>query len=72
VVPENDEKRREECKREAFWDPVTRWRTMQEFIALADSQAATPRNSRGRCMEMERAILASWEAKQSLKRGADD
>jgi hypothetical protein len=67
MVPENDEKRREESKRDAFWDPVVEWTTMQEFIAQADSQAAVPRNSPGRCIELERAKLASREAMRSLK-----
>ena len=44
MVPKNDVKHREEFKRDALWDPVVRWRAMQEFITRADSQAAVPRS----------------------------
>jgi hypothetical protein len=57
--PDDDLKRREERKREARWDPAQRWRTIQEMIAWADAQAAVPRNSRTRCLELQRAKLAA-------------
>ena len=35
----DDLKRREEAKRDAHWNPVERWRLIQETIAWADAQA---------------------------------
>jgi len=48
-------KQREERKRELDWNPAERWRLIQEMIAWADAQAAVPRNSRARCLELQRA-----------------
>ena len=51
---DNDLKRFEEQKREAHWDPAERWRIIQEFIAWADSQATGGRNTKERCLELQR------------------
>jgi hypothetical protein len=55
----DDLKSLEDRKREAAWDPAQRWRVLQETIAWADSQAAVPRNTRRRCLELQRARLAA-------------
>ena len=58
IDPPNDElMRREELKREAHWDPVERWRVIQEMIVWAESQATVRRNTPVRCLELQRAKL---------------
>ena len=58
--PESDElKRREEQKRDAAWDPVERWRALQNAITWADSQATGGRNTPARCHALEQAKLRS-------------
>jgi hypothetical protein len=52
--PDADLKRYEEEKRERHWDPAVRWRLIQEMIAWADSQATGGRNTRERCLELQR------------------
>ncbi len=47
-------KAREERKRERCWDPVRRWQVIQETITWAEAQAAVPRNSRQKCLELQR------------------
>jgi len=54
----DDLKRREEEKRERAWDPLQRWRVLQETIAWAESQATVRRNTPARCLELERVKLA--------------
>jgi hypothetical protein len=54
----DDLKRREEERREAHWDPAERWRAIQAAITWAEAQAAVPRNSRERCLELQRKKLA--------------
>lgn len=49
-----DLKRYEEEKRERHWDPAVRWRVIQEMIAWADSQATGGRNTRERCLQLQR------------------
>jgi hypothetical protein len=49
-----DEKRYEEENRERHWDPAVRWRVIQEMIAWADSQATGGRNTRERCLQLQR------------------
>ena len=51
----NDLKRREEAKRDAHCNPIKRWRLIQETIAWADAQAPVPRNSKTRCLELQKA-----------------
>ncbi len=53
--PDHDLKRYEEEKRERHWDPTERWRVIQEMILWADSRAAVRRNTRERCLELQRA-----------------
>jgi hypothetical protein len=43
-------KRREESKREASWDPLVRWRAIQETIRWAESQPGARRNTPERCL----------------------
>ena len=50
----DDPKKREEQKRECCWDPVERWRVLQETITWADAQAPVPRNSREKCLELQK------------------
>jgi len=57
--------RREEAKRNAHWNPAERWRVIQETIAWADAQAPVPRNSKARCLELQRAKLAEESASGS-------
>jgi hypothetical protein len=57
--------RREEAKRDAHWDPAERWRIIQETIDWADAQAAVPRNSKARCLELQQAKLAAWKAPET-------
>ena len=52
--PDNELKRSEEQKREAHWEPAQRWRVIQEMIAWADSQATGGRNTKQRCLELQR------------------
>jgi hypothetical protein len=54
-----DLKRREEAKRDAHWNAAERWRVIQETIAWADAQAPVPRNSKARCLELQRIKLAA-------------
>lgn len=51
----------EERKREACWNPVARWRVIQETLAWAESQLAVPRNTPQRCLELQRRKLAQIE-----------
>ena len=39
--------------------PAERWRIIQKMIAWADSQATVRRNTRERCLELQRAKLQS-------------
>jgi hypothetical protein len=55
VPPDNEWKQCEERKREAHWDPAERWRVIQEMIAWADAQATGGRNTKQRCLELQRA-----------------
>ncbi|MGA2616949.1 MAG: hypothetical protein ABSF26_05010 [Thermoguttaceae bacterium] len=57
--PDSELLRREEQKREAAWNPLQRWRALQQFITWAESQATGGRNTPARCKEKERAILAN-------------
>ncbi len=49
--------RREKEKRERHWDPLQRWRVLQEMIDWADAQAPVSRNTPARCLELQRAKL---------------
>lgn len=62
--------RREEAKRDAHWNPAERWRAIQETIAWADAQAPVTRNSKARCLELQRAKLANWTANSLLKKSS--
>ncbi|MEN6405482.1 MAG: hypothetical protein ABFC77_03320 [Thermoguttaceae bacterium] len=61
--PDNRLKQYEEQKREAHWDPVQRWRAIQDMIAWADAQATVRRNTRQRCLELQREKIASLDEK---------
>ena len=50
--------RREEAKRDAHWDPVERWRAIQEMMAWAEQQATVRRNTPARCLELQAKKLA--------------
>lgn len=47
-------KLREELKREVGWDPRRRWQAIQDTITWVEAQAAVPRNSKRRCLELQR------------------
>ena len=51
----------EHRKREANWDPALRWKVIQDTITWAEAQAAVPRNSRQRCLEAQKILLARLE-----------
>jgi hypothetical protein len=53
--------RREEEKREACWDPVERWRVLQQTITWAEQQVTVRRNTPRRCIELEREKLTRQE-----------
>jgi len=55
----DDLKRAEEQKREALWDPAERWRVLQAMITWAEAQATVGRNTKRRCLELQRAKLDS-------------
>jgi hypothetical protein len=59
VNDDDDLKRREESKRDAHLSPAERWRLIQETIAWADAQAPVPRNSKARCLELQKKKLAA-------------
>jgi len=56
---DDDLKRFEERKREASWDAAQRWRVLQETITWAESQATVRRNTPQKCLELQRAKLAT-------------
>ncbi len=66
----DDIKRREEAKREAAWDPVERWRVLQETITWAETQAKVRRNTPERCLALQRAKLARLDAPVSASGAA--
>jgi hypothetical protein len=47
----------EEAKRIRMWDPVERWRMIQEMIDWADAQKPVPRNSKEGCLAAQRKWL---------------
>lgn len=49
----------EEQKRERNWNPLMRWKVLQETIAWVDSQQPVPRNSRTACLRLQAEKLAS-------------
>lgn len=55
---EDDLKHLEEQKREACWSAAERWRALQNTIAWAEAQATVRRNTRERCLELQREKLA--------------
>jgi hypothetical protein len=61
---DDDLKAREEVKRERAWNPVKRWRVLQQTIAWVDSQQKVPRNSPAGCLAEER--------RKQVRLGADN
>ncbi len=53
----NKLKKLEEEKRERCWDPLQRWKVLQETIAWVDSQQAVPRNSPQGALEKQNRML---------------
>jgi hypothetical protein len=49
--------RDEEAKRNRMWDPVERWRMIEEMIEWADQQRPVPRNSKEGCLAAQRKWL---------------
>lgn len=58
----------EHARREAAWDPLTRWLAMQHTIGWAAAQVTVRRNTPAACLARERWLLQS--ALES-RRGAD-
>jgi hypothetical protein len=53
--------RREEAKRNRLWDPLERWRMIQNLIDWADVQKTVPRNSKEGCLAAQRKLLAQMK-----------
>lgn len=51
-------KLQEELKRERNWDPVLRWKVIQETITWAEQQATVRRNTPEACRREEQRKLA--------------
>jgi hypothetical protein len=47
----------EEQKRDACWDPVERWKVLQQVISWIDSQQPIPRNSPRGCLQHQQEHL---------------
>ena len=56
-----EDKAREESKREKAFDPVERWKAIQETITWAEAQQNPPRNSKEKCLDLEKQKLARWK-----------
>jgi hypothetical protein len=54
----------EEQKRERNWDPLVRWKVLQETIAWVDAQQPVPRNSRTTCLRLQAEKLAQLRKAQ--------
>jgi len=48
---------REQRKRETCWNPVERWRVLQQTIAWVDAQQSVPRNSPAGCLAKQAIFL---------------
>jgi hypothetical protein len=59
--PTWDELQRERQKREAHWDPAERWRVIQNMIAWADAQSTGGRNTKQRCLQLQREKLRNMQ-----------
>ena len=62
---DEDLKRREEAKRNAHWSAAQRLRIIQETISWANAQAPVPRNSKARCLELQRKKKKKKKKKKS-------
>ncbi len=51
-------KRREEEKRDRCWDPLQRWRVVQDTITWAERQLTEPRNDPAHQLAAQRKKLA--------------
>ena len=54
-----DVKQREEAKRERCYNPLQRWTAILAAIRFADAQQPISRNSKTRCLELQRKHQAS-------------
>ena len=61
-------KRQEEEKRERNWDPAERWRVLQELMAWGAELPNVRRNTRERCLELQREKLAWLNAAEAENR----
>lgn len=50
---------REKAKRERNWDPVKRWKVIQDTIAWAEQQATARRNTPAACLARQRRLLGA-------------
>lgn len=55
-------KQREEQKRERMWNPVERWRVIQETITWAEAQATVQRNRPANRLREQAAKLRSFKS----------
>ena len=58
--------RDEHAKRERNWNPIERWRVIQETIAWVASQPNVMRNTPAKCREKEVRLLACMGGKRSM------
>ena len=49
----DDLKKWQESLRERHWDPVLRWKVLQETITWAEAQKTVQRNTRQMCLKLQ-------------------
>lgn len=61
----DDLKEREEKRREAHWDPVARWKVLQDTITWAEAQSTVQRNNPDRRLAEQARKLAQTNKNHS-------
>jgi len=64
--------RREHAKRERNWNPVERWRVIQETITWAEQLPTVGRNTRVACLAHQARLLASFAGPGTLSETANE
>ena len=62
---DNDIKKKQERLREAHWNPLARWKVIQDTITWAESQQTVLRNTRQACLQKQNRLLQSFGKKRS-------
>lgn len=57
-TPDHELKAAEESRRERHWDPLVRWKVLQETMTWAEQQLTVRRNQRESRLEEQRRKLA--------------